>query len=131
MSNLKLNLLLAWDWVQEHKWFIEPILFALVIYFSRFIHELAPYYIGAAVIGAWLIHLCITIVRVYLINKKIKKLNLAQLQQWNERQAFLKERSLRLKLKYLNGEPVTIVDNKGTVWRIQSGQTSTIISTAN
>ncbi len=130
MRNLKLNLLIAWDWVQENVWFFLMALTAS-LGLTSLIHELLPYYIAATMIAAAIVSYILYIVRILIIRRKIKKLSAKALKEWKQREAFLDNRSQRLKLDYLNGKPVTIIDNSGTVWRFQSGTTDTIISTAN
>jgi hypothetical protein len=132
ISNAKLNLLIAWDWLMDY-WWVPTLLVLIAV--ANIVSEIAYAYIG---IGMTLIAVVLIIISAIITtytHYKVKRLNKQKMIEY--RRLILKinkERMLRRKmmeLQWLSGAPITLHDKDGTIRIIQSGQTDVVVSTMN
>jgi len=121
--------MLAWEWIKEHKWFIEVIAIAGIgnyIYTFHYDNLFTFFITLLSVYTIW--HLAIPIIRGFIIHRKASRLSEEQKAEWERNMKFI---NANRKLRYLNGAPVTIIDKDGVVKVVQSGMTDVIMSTKN
>jgi hypothetical protein len=123
---------LIWDLIKEHKWFVGVILLVMLSNYVYIFHYEDRFYLHLwFFIGLVIWFIVIPIIREFIIYRKVSELNRKKLLEWEKKKELIKKRNQRLKINYLNGLPITIVDKDGVVKIIQMDKPDIIVNTPN
>jgi len=132
ISNAKLNLLIAWDWLMDY-WWIPASLVLIAV--ANIVSDLYFAYIAVGMTLLAVVLIIISAIMITYTHYKVKRLNKKRMIEYKRLILKInKERMLKRKmmeLQWLSGAPITLHDKDGTIRIIQSGQTDVIVSTMN
>jgi hypothetical protein len=126
ISNFRMSLFLAWEWIKENYWFIIIIVGALVVNFmpmDMLLKSIGFMFAVAAV--SWVYY----VLRMSYLRRKLLKLTDGLIKDNDQKRRLINSQAGQI--RYLQGKPVTIMDKDGNVKILQKGKDDEVVFTQN